>query len=145
MYLDLNQSAVEKHWAMASPRFRKVISIMESTEYWTLDSAQSVEMSMESLSEKMNDATEETLKDKEISNKLIFLLAYCSTGRALRVINWLDEKHSISLHYVNNMRRMGEWKPAQVMLDRLKVIKKISLMAKVFSPHRSRIINKMLD
>lgn len=143
--LNLKQSLVQRHWQVSSPRINKVFSVMEHVEHWVVDEAESVAMSLNQLAKIMNDVPKEKLGQQKVLEKLLFVMAYISCSKAMRIINWFDEKHTgMSLHYMQKIKQVEDWAPAGLMLDRMGVVMRISLMSKVFAPTRSRLIAEIL-
>lgn len=143
--LSLKQSLVQRHWQVASPRLSKVFSVMEHVEHWVVDEAESVSLALNELSKTLNDVPKEKFVEQKVLEKLLYIMSYVSCSKAMRIMNWFDEKHAgLSLHYMQKIKSVEDWQPASLMLDRMSVVVRISLMAKVFAPSRSRLITEIL-
>lgn len=142
--LNFNKTAVNHFWKQNEPKIAKAISIMENVEHWVVDDVESVAKELIEFGKKLS----ETSKDKinENSQEVIFITAYIACGKALRLLNWLDENYpSLSFYYVMNARQNSdESEQARLLIDRLQTLKTISMLGKVFSPTRTRIINELL-
>lgn len=141
--LNLNQSNVNFYWKNIDPRMSKIITIMERVEHWVVDDVESVARELISVGKKMSSSGRTSLTRK--SDDLIVVMAYITCGKALRILNWLDDHHNgLSFHYVTEARQMEDFDPGKLLLDRLKTIKTLSLLTKVFSPTRTRLISEIL-
>lgn len=141
--LNLKKSIVSDYWKKTDPRLARILSVMENVEHWVVDDAQSVSDAISELAKKMDKTSKETLA--KLSEELIYLMAYISSGKSLRMVKWMDESHpGLSVHYIMEARQMQEWPPARLMLDRLQTIKSLSLMGRVFAPSRTKLIAALL-
>lgn len=147
--LNLKRSIVNEYWKKTDPRLAKILSAMENLEHWTVDDVESVSQGISSLGKKLDETSKRTLAS--LSEELIYLMAYITSGKFFRMIKWMDESHpGLSVHYIMEARQMqSEWGqsgslPARLMLDRLQTINSLQLMGKVFAPSRTRLIADLL-
>lgn len=142
--LNLKKSVVDEHWRKTAPRMAKVLAVMEGVEFWLVDDAESVNTALNELAKKMENSTRETLVDN--AEALIFVMAYMASGRALRMMNWFDERFpkGLAIDIVQEAKNLPEAAHARLLLDRLQTIKSLTLMNKVFAPNRTRVILEML-
>jgi hypothetical protein len=140
--LNLNQANVNFYWKGQDPKIAKIISVMEKVEHWVVDDIDAVSKELISIGKKMN--TTDKAKLAKNSDQLIEVMAYITSGKALRLLNWLDENHSgLSFQYVMEARQTDD-DTGKLLIDRLKTIKTLSLLNKVFSPSRTRLITELL-
>lgn len=142
--LNLNKSIVDQYWQKTAPRIAKVLSVMEGVEFWLVDDVQSVNDALRDLAKKMDKAPQEKLSTH--AEDLLFIMAYMSSGRALRMMNWFDEQFpkGLSIDLLQEAKRLGEVEHAQLMIDRLQTIDSLKMINRVFAPTRSRLILELL-
>lgn len=142
--LNLKKSIVTEYWKKADPRLARIFSVMENVEHWVVDDTESVSKGLTDLGKRMDKASKRTLAS--LSEELIFLMGYISSGKFFRMIKWMDETHpGLSVHYIMEARQMQQdWAPAKLMVERIQTINSLHLMGKVFAPSRSRLIAELL-
>lgn len=141
--LSLKKSIVNEYWKKQDSRLSRIFTVMENVEHWTVDEVESVSRALEDLAIKINKASKAKIGD--ISEEMIQLMAYISSSKSSRILNWMDETHpGISVHYVMKSKELENWPEAEILIDRLQTIKSLSLMSKVFTPSRTRIISELL-
>lgn len=143
--LNLNQSVVEQYWQKTAPRIAKVISVMEGVEFWLVDNEKSVNKALKDLVKKMDSSSRESLSNH--AEELLFIMAYMSSGRALRMMNWFDEKFtkgSLSIDIIQEASNLKDSEHARLMLDRLQTMESLKMINKIFAPNRTRIILELL-
>lgn len=140
--LNLNQANVNFYWKGQDQKIAKIISVMEKVEHWVVDDIDAVSKELINIGKKMN--TTDKSKLAKNSDQLIEIMAYITSGKALRLLNWLDDNHSgLSFQYVMEARQTDD-DTGKLLIDRLKTIKTLSLLNKVFSPSRTRLITELL-
>ena len=144
MSLNLRKSIVEQFWQGRDPRMARILLWMESMEEWGLDENEDFSEALLSLSPKLEQAGRGTMLEQ--SEALITVMAYMSAGRAMRMMEWFDEHFpkGLSIELIEQAQGQSEDAPAQLMLDRLRALESLSLLGKIFSPTRMRIISELL-
>ena len=142
--LNLNKSIVDQYWQKTAPRIAKVLSVMEGVEYWLVDDVQSVNDALREVIKKMDKASHEKMAAH--TEDILFIMAYISSGRALRMMNWFDEHFpkGLSVDILQEAKRLGNVEHAQLMMDRLQTIDSLKMINRVFAPNRSRLILELL-
>lgn len=142
--LNLKKSIVDDYWRKTSPRMSKVISIMQDVEFWLLDDKKEVNDALNVLAKSMDKASRNTLLEQAPS--ILYVMAYISSGKSLRMMSWFDEKHQngLTVDLVDLAKKNPENTHARLLLDRLQTIKSLSLMNKVFAQSRTRLIIEIL-
>lgn len=142
--LNFNSKIINNFWKNSDQKVAKAISIMEKVEHWVVDDVESVAKELISLGKKMSDVSKDSLN--EHAEDIIVIMAYISCGKALRLLNWIDESYpSLSFYYVMNARQtIEDSDQSRLLIDRLQTIKALSLLGKVFSPARTRLITELL-
>lgn len=144
MSLNLRKSIVEQFWQGRDPRMARILLWMESMEEWGLDDNEDFSEALLALSPKLEQAGRGTMLEQ--SDSLITVMAYMSAGRAMRMMEWFDEHFpkGLSIDLIEQAQGQPEGAPAQLMLDRLRALESLSLLGKIFSPTRMRIITELL-
>lgn len=142
--LSLQRSIVEDHWKKTSPRMAKAVSVMEGVEHWRLDERKEVDEALKELVKSMNKTSRDAIAQN--SQSIIYVMAYLSSGKSLRMMNWFDEKFpsGLTVEITDDAKNDPDSAHARLLLDRLQTIKSLSLMTKVFAPNRSRLILEIL-
>jgi hypothetical protein len=141
--LELNKKNVDMFWKTQDPRLYKIISVMEGVEPWVLDDVESVARKIVLMGAKL--AVLKTNNLSELNQQMTTIMAYICSGRALRIINWIDSKYpGVTFHYVVEARDATDWSAGKLLLDRLTTIKSLNLMFKILTPMRARLIGGIL-
>ncbi len=142
--LNLNKSAVDFYWKTQDKRMFKILSMMESVEPWIVDDVESIAKELVNFGRKISQA--KTGQLSQHSEELTMVMTYIFSGKALRLLNWLDDNYpGLSFHYVMEARQREDWEAGRLLLDRLKTIKNLSLLGMIFTPMRTRLISGLLD
>lgn len=141
---NLRKSIVENFWEKKDKRMFRILGWMESMEDWMLDENEEIANSIYALAN-----TLERVSKKDILNnaeELIHAMAYMSSPRALRLMEWFDEHFSqgISIELTQKALSMKDNEQAQLLLDRFDTLNKLSLLSKIFSTQRTKLIVSLL-
>lgn len=144
--IDLSFDGVREYWQKTSPNLAKIMQVMENVEHWLVDESGAFQYVLKGLVERLRVAEKRVLVQDRFVDGMTYLLAYCSTSRALRLMAWLDLRNpDLSVTYTSRMKGMAGTAPtAQLMVDRLQAVESIDMMQSVFSPQRSRMIIGLL-
>lgn len=142
--LNLKKSVVQEYWKKSDPRLAKILGVMENVEHWTLDDIEAVSVAITDLGKKLDKTSKRTLAS--LSEDLIVIMGYISSGKFFRLIKWMDETHpGLSVHFIMEARQLQqEWNPARLMVDRIQTINSLQLIGKVFAPSRTRLIVELI-
>lgn len=146
---DLSVEAVRHQWASEDLRAFHVLMSMERQEDWTLDGTQVVEQAIQEFGERAEKSTGIAYAGG-VSKELIYVMAYMKSTRALRLLKWLDTRApGVGLRLVQQsvdiINKKDDNEHAQVMVERLRILKKISVLSRVFSTSRIQFILKALE
>jgi hypothetical protein len=142
--LNLNKSAVDFYWKTQDQRMLKILSMMESVEPWVVDDVESVAKELVNFGKRISLA--KTGQLSQHSDEITLIMTYIFSGKALRLLNWLDDNYpGLSFHYVMESRQREDWEAGRLLLDRLKTIKTLSLLGMIFTPMRTRLISGLLE
>lgn len=142
--LNLSERAVNNHWKIQDKRLQEILKMMGKAESWTVDEVQDVSDKLVEFGRRLGDLDRGFLL-KNIE-EVMTIMAFISSSKAIRLLSWIDENSpGISFRYIMHARHQTEWECGQLLIDRLRTIKAVSLLSEVFSPVRSRIIGSFLD
>ncbi len=140
----LKKSSVNIYWKTQDPRMLKVLNLMETAEPWVVDDVDSVARELVNFGKRLGNARATHLSSN--SDEITIVLTYISSGKAMRIMNWLDDNFpGLSFFYVMEARSKEDWDPGRLLLDRLKTIKTLSLLGSLFSPMRANLIINFLE
>lgn len=133
--LNLRKSLVERFWNSQDPRLARILRWMDSTEDWMLDERPDVMQALSSLGHSMSSASPDTIASR--FDPLLDILAFMSSSRALRVIEWLDRAHNgaLSVRLVQRAMQRDDER-AKILIERLQAMRSLSLLGQIFSPKR---------
>lgn len=143
---NLRSSMIDSFWQKKDKRMHRILGWMESMEDWMLDDNEDVANSIYALAN-----TLERVAEKDIVNnaeKLIEAMAYMSSPRALRLLEWFDEhfkQGGVSLKLTQKALSMKDNDRAALLLDRFNTLHRMSLLSKIFSPARTKVIVSLLQ
>ena len=142
--LNLRKSIVTEFWRTRDPRMGVVLQWMEGVEDWKMDEEQSFSEALLDLVPIMERTSRQATLDK--LDPLLQVMAYMSSSRAMRLMEWFDEHYQqgLSINLVEQARSKPNDPRYQIMLDRLRALQSLSLLGKVFSPARTRLITDLL-
>jgi hypothetical protein len=146
---DLSTDATRDFFRDQDPVLEQTIIGMESVESWTRDSYEPVQAALQRLAERL-EAIDMHELPQDHHNKLIILLGYISSGKAIRLLMWIEEfapnfvartmaeaQMLAALDHVNEHA-------ARLFIERIEVLERHHMLHRVFSPDRLRIITKVL-
>lgn len=141
--LNLRQSLVDQFWETRDPRMRQVLEQMATAEHWNLDTKERVAEALAGLAGKLDRARPEAIA--YCLPTLIRLMAYLSTPRAMRLLEWMSDRYdSLSVELLAEAADMGDACGA-LMIDRIQTIKGVSLLSNIFAPERVRQVTMLLQ
>ena len=142
--LNLSKSVVDFYWKTQDQRMLKILNMMEAVERWVVDDVETVSKQLVAFGKQMSLA--KTGQLSQHSDEITMIMTYIFSGKAMRLLNWLDENYpGLSFHYVMEAKQREDWEAGRLMLDRLKTIKTLSLLGMIFTPMRTRLISGLLE
>lgn len=170
MPLNLQKPMVDEFWERQDMTTQTVLNWMKSAEHWTMDGKPQLEGPLRRLAEVLENVPAQRLH--EASVPMIRAMAYLSTPAALRLLEWMDERHGMAqrgatrgpdmdlvgelLQSASRLRIAGEQSHSgpqrtpgaiegAVLLDRLQTLKSISLLRNIFKRDRVFHLTQMLE
>lgn len=159
----LDDEHLTEYWASKGPKISKILNAMSIHENWT------AECIMEDNEEEYKKFTEiftslgESIQNSgcysgDYANKLIEALAYMSSQRAFRILNWLDNSHpeeSICFYLIIVAKKYKRQLfhdnndninyCATLFLDRLKTLKAVQMLSSVYREENIVNVSKLLE
>lgn len=140
---NLRQSIIEQFWQKKDPRMARILGWMESMEDWMLDDDEEVAARIYSLANTLERADRSDILNN--SEDMIKIMAYMSSPRALRLMEWLDTQFESGTSVELTQKAAGsDDECGQLMIDRFQTLHRLNLLSRIFAPHRSRIISEIL-
>ena len=142
---NLRQSIIEQFWQKKDPRMARILGWMESMEDWMLDDNEEAAESIYMLANTLERVSRNDVL--EHSEDLIKIMAYMSSPRALRLMEWFDEHFpkGVSVELTQKAASIKDDECAELLLDRFNTLHRLSLLGRMFSPHRTRLIVDLLQ
>jgi hypothetical protein len=142
--INLRKSVVEDFWKGRDPRIARILGWMESVEDWMVDDHEAVAGALSRLTQRIGQSNGRTLASR--SDALLDIMAYMSSTRAMRLLEWLDTRfhNEIALQLVERAGEREEDPKAALLLDRLQTLRSLALLGRVFSPSRTRLVSELL-
>ncbi len=143
---NLSHQAVHQFWEkFDDPFIYRVISFMEATEEWSLDSNPSLEQALEKFGKSLDDINNIDLKSPE---DILKIITFIKTGRGLRILMCLDTAYpgaaaKVIMHAEEITK--SEKDPAGFFLRRNVVFERLRLLSRVFSEERMELLQKSLE
>ena len=142
---NLRQSMIEDFWQKKDPRMARILGWMESMEDWMLDDNEDAAASIFALANTLERVSRKDVLDN--SAELIQALSYMSSPRALRLMEGFDEHFpkGVSVELTQRALNMKDDERAALLLDRFNTLHRLSLLTKMFAPHRTKLIVDLLQ
>jgi len=137
---------IDSFWQKKDKRMHRILGWMESMEDWMLDDNEDVANSIFALAN-----TLERVSRKDVltnSEELIQAMAYMSSPRALRLLEWFDQHFAgsgVSVEFTQKALSMKDNDSAALLLDRFNTLHRMSLLSKIFSPNRTKTIVTLMQ
>jgi hypothetical protein len=144
MSLNLRKSIVDEFWKRKDPRMGSILMWMERVEDWKLDDHESFSKALLQLVPAMESASKGAMMAH--LDQIIKVLAYTSSGRALRIIQWFDEHYpkGLSIELLQTAKNSPNDVHSALLIDRLRALQSLSLLPQVFNPSRTAAIAQLL-
>lgn len=146
---DISAEGASAFFGERDPALAKAISSMESVETWTRDRVQSVQQTLQTLSDKIEDLDMDGIDGAQHS-KLIILLGYISSGKAIKLLMWIEHnspnfvaKTLAEAQMLSALDKFNEG-AARLFVERFEVLERMHMLSRVFSEDRLRIVQRVL-
>jgi len=132
-----------------TPKLKSICHTMHAIEYWALDDIAVINEKLISIIPLLNDCRKRGdfiyfLKSNEVFENILQIYSYVKTSYFYVFMAFLDDTFPVlSFHYVIEMNARNE--QYSLLIDRLRVLKKLNLLQTIFSPARTRLISGLLE
>lgn len=90
--LDLSADAIRSYWMENSPELAQLFDELETSESWVIDKYPEIEGRLIRFGKLVSAISDPAVLLRANHDDLLFLLVYISTSKAMRILEWLDEK-----------------------------------------------------
>ena len=145
--LNLSKKVVDRFWEQKNHNFFQIFKMLEENEYWCVDETKEVNTALLELSDLLTEASISAKDVMEQSNTLIFVMAYIKFSKALRIVNFFDEKYKeeLSQALVIEAVKNKDKSYYRLLLDRLLFIRDFALLEKIYSRERVDKVKNILN
>lgn len=146
---DVSVEGVQDFFLETDPKLAKAVLGMESVESWTRDQIDSVQATLQELANRIEsaDIDSDTLA---IQTKLIILLGYISSGKAIKLLMWIDDSYPnfvgrtlAEAQMLAVLDKVNE-EAARLFVERFEVLERLDMLSRIFSENRLVIIQRVL-
>lgn len=146
---DVSTDGAHAFFRERDPALVQAIAGMESVESWTRDKFDSVQTMLQQLSDKIEDLDMDALEGAQ-HNKFIILLGYISSGKAIKLLMWIEHnspnfvaKTLAEAQMLSALDKLNEG-AARLFVERFEVLERMHMLSRVFSEERLRIVQRVL-
>jgi prophage DNA circulation protein len=146
---DLSLEGVQAFFRERDPNLAKAVEGMESVESWTRDRVESVQAMLQQLADRVEYADLET-EATAVQTKLIVLLGYISSGKAIKLLMWIDQtspnfvaKTLAEAQMLAVLDKVNE-EAARLFVERFEVLERLHMLSRIFAEDRLEIVQKVL-
>jgi hypothetical protein len=140
--LNLRANIIDQFWETRDPRMRQILDQMATGEYWQMDSRERVAEALAALTGKLDRAEPEVIE--RCLPHLVRLMAYLSAPRAMRLLEWMSERHDTLAVAITREAAVMDDPCGRLMVERVQTIKSLSLLSNIFAPERVKQITELL-
>ena len=149
--VDADMSAQSAHafFAERDPALEKAIIGMEACESWTKDRIDTVQQALQGFADRVEEFDLQNIP-QELNNRLIVMLGYISTGKAIKLLMWIDQtapnfvaRTMAEAQMLSVLDKVNE-EAARLFIERFMVLERLHLLSRVFSEDRLQIVERVL-
>ena len=146
---DVSQEGVLAFFNERDPSLVQAIQGMEQVETWTVDKIESVQKMFQELADRVEEVDMESLEGST-QNKLIVLLGYISSGKAIKLLMWIEMNYPnfvartlADAQMLSALDKFNEG-AAKLFVERFEVLERMHCLSRIFSEERIKIVKKVL-
>lgn len=146
---DMSTEGAHAFFRDSDPLLGQAIVGMESVETWTQDRTAAVQKTLQDFANRVDEIDTDVITG-QLQNDLIVLLGYISTGKAIKLLMWIDQN---SPHFVaktlaeaqmlSALDRLNE-AAAKLFVERFEVLERMHMLSRIFSEERLTVVQKVL-
>lgn len=143
--LNLRKSVVTDFWKTRDPRMSEILRAMAANEHWHMDSRDRVAQALVGLGQHLEHASHQAMSRRESLEAMIRLMAYLSSPRAMRLLEWINDKHgSLAVELVKTASEMNDT-CGDLLIERIQTIRSLALLTVIFSYENIRQVRRTLE
>lgn len=146
---DVSTEAAHQFFRERDPALEKAVLGMESVESWTRDGTEPVQVTLQRLADRVEMIDMQDL-DPELHNKLIVMLGYISSGKAIKLLMWIEQsspnfvaKTLAEAQMLAVLDKVNEG-AARLFVERFEVLERLHLLSSIFAEERLEIVQRVL-
>lgn len=140
--LDLSTDAIRSYWKENSPELAQLFDELETSESWVIDKYPDIEGRLIRFGKMVSAISDPTVLLRADHDDLLFLLVYISTSKAMRILEWLDEKQLgqpiiellLKEDALGVYQNISDQVLAKTLVQRLSVARNTLFMRELLSP-----------
>ena len=141
--LTLLDTYIKEYWQKKDKRLARILKIMDNVEFWVFEDEEDFSSAVSKLGFFISEASPPQIE--KVADHLITIMAYMSSSKALRLLNWLEENHpEVFEKYLQKLPAHSRPRAARLLGSRMRVLNGLNLMGRIFSQERSNRINSWL-
>lgn len=146
---DVSAEGAQAFFQERDPELAKVIRGMEAVEPWTRDRAATVQAALQELANRVESLNMEEIS-QELHGRLIILLGYISSGKAIKLLMWIETS---SPNFVARTLAEAQMlavldkmnvEVARLFVERFEVLERLHMLSRIYSEDRVVIVQKVL-
>lgn len=153
--LDLSTEGVRNYLASCDPGIEKAVRSMEAAESWTMDRVPRIQEQLEALGVRIESDLDDGKIDfnnisEPLHNELIVLSGYVSSGKALRLLLWIDQSFPdfvartlVQAQYVSVNPDLNP-ESCRLLVERFQVLERMHLLSRVFAEPRLSMVQDVI-
>jgi len=146
--VDLRLEATHQFWRDFDKRvLYRIVTSMETVDYWTVDGDDKVEASLDVLGESLDHLN----SDSEMAHEdaLLSIVTNVKSSRCFRILQSMDAaKQGLAaklITYAEEKSKKPDGREAKLFLGRNMAFERMQLLARVFAPERISLVVKALE
>lgn len=146
---DLSSEGTRAYFEDLDPQLGAAVKSMESVESWTKDRHEEVQSALQKFADKVSESDIEEISP-EMQKKLIVLLGYISTGKAIKLLMWIEQslpnfvaKTLAEAQMLSVFDKLNE-ESCRLFVERFYVLERLHMLSRIFAEDRLETIQKVL-
>lgn len=146
---DMSSDAVHAFFGERAPELEKAIIGMEACEPWTKDRIDKVQEALQSFANAVDQFDLQNIS-QELNNRLIVMISYISSGKAIKLLMWIDQSapnfvaRTMAEAQMLSVLDKTNAEAARLFIERFMVLERLHLLSRVFSEDRLQIVERVL-
>lgn len=146
---DVSTEGAHAFFKERDPSLVDAIASMERVESWTKDRFENVQATLQQLADRVEYLDMDDIQGAQ-HNKLIILMGYISSGKAIKLLMWIEHnspnfvaKTLAEAQMLSALDKLNEG-AARLFVERFEVLERMHMLSRVFSDERLRMVQRVL-